>query len=99
MTTSALSRDTCSVFLRGASSFFTYQKSFHCDQGSFSNHSAKPLWFRHPSSLSPGPATTMITVSTSPTFQGGRMPTQTDGLNYDHEMTRAVLHRNPGAAA
>src|SRR5437879_3824879 len=42
---------------------------------------------------------TMITSSNSLAFQGGRMPTQTHGLNRDHEMTQAVLHGNPGSAA
>lgn len=97
MTTSALSRDTYSVFFRGASLLFTDQNSFLCDQGSCSNHSVKPLWFHHPSIRSR--TATMITFSNSPTFRGGRVPTQTDGLNYDHEMTRAALHRNPGATA
>jgi hypothetical protein len=82
MTTSALSRDTYSVFFRCASLFFTDQNSFLCDQGSCSNHSVKPLWFHHPSIRSR--TATMITFSNSPTLQGGRMPTQTNGLNHDH---------------
>ena len=97
MTTSALSRDTCSVLSRDASLLFTGRKSFLCDQGSFSNHSVKPRRLHYPSIRSR--TATMITFSNSPTLQGGRMPTQTNGLNHDHEMTRAVLHRNPGATA
>ena len=41
----------------------------------------------------------MITFSDSPTLQGGRVPIQPNGLNYDHEMTRAALHGNLGSAA
>src|SRR5258707_13161209 len=41
----------------------------------------------------------MITFSNSPTLQGGRVPTQPNGLNHDHEMTRAALHGNLGVTA
>src|SRR5258708_11671457 len=97
MTSSALSRDTCSVLLWVLLRCSLTRTLFLRDQGSFSNHSVKPRRFHHPSIRSR--TATMITRSISPTVQGGRVPTQTHGLNHDHRMTRAALHGNPGSAA